>query len=200
MFLNRTAAERIFTFLSQIGRNSGSPAYHFRRQLPQLSDGPSNSSKWLAICELRQLETRLVTESAFLGRLHLPAQIRFLVKFHHDLTRNFIYKKCHQQNFAMTSQEWAFCWLPIRLISTYGLVTTVLWSSISVLDRLWTEWTVGVWSGFGATRWVRLVTSHPKAGMFSPNQDPYEVPTPKHWRIIKHIHGPNKELLHEFLS
>jgi hypothetical protein len=33
----------------------------------------------------------------------------------------------------------------------------------------------------------------------SPNKNPYEVPTPKHRRIIQHIHGPLKELLHEFL-
>jgi hypothetical protein len=36
--------------------------------------------------------------------------------------------------------------------------------------------------------------------MVSPNQNPYELSTPKHWRIIHHIHGPNKELLYEFLS
>jgi hypothetical protein len=26
------------------------------------------------------------------------------------------------------------------------------------------------------------------------------LPTPKHWRIIHHIHDPNKELLRELLS
>jgi hypothetical protein len=36
--------------------------------------------------------------------------------------------------------------------------------------------------------------------MISLNQDPYELSTPKHWRIIHHIHGSNKELLHEFLG
>jgi hypothetical protein len=44
------------------------------------------------------------------------------------------------------------------------------------------------------------VTSHPWARVVSPNQDPYEVPTPKHWRIIQHMHDPHKELSHEFLS
>jgi hypothetical protein len=36
--------------------------------------------------------------------------------------------------------------------------------------------------------------------MVSPNQDPYELPTPKHWYIIHHIHGLKYELLHEFLN
>jgi hypothetical protein len=40
---------------------------HFGQQLSQLSDGPSNSSKRLAICELQQSETRPVAESAFLA-------------------------------------------------------------------------------------------------------------------------------------
>jgi hypothetical protein len=35
--------------------------------------------------------------------------------------------------------------------------------------------------------------------MVSANQDPYELPTSKHWRIIHRIHGPKDELLHEFL-
>jgi hypothetical protein len=35
--------------------------------------------------------------------------------------------------------------------------------------------------------------------MVSPNQDPYELPTPKHWRIIHHIHSLKYELLHELL-
>jgi hypothetical protein len=65
--LDRTAVERIFNFPSRISRNSGSPKYHFGQQLSQLSDGLSNGSKQLAICELRQSETRLVAESAFLA-------------------------------------------------------------------------------------------------------------------------------------
>jgi hypothetical protein len=36
--------------------------------------------------------------------------------------------------------------------------------------------------------------------MISHNHDPYELSTSKYWRIIHHIHGPNKELLYEFLS
>jgi hypothetical protein len=35
--------------------------------------------------------------------------------------------------------------------------------------------------------------------MVSPNQDPYELPTLKHWHIIHRIHGPRYELLHKFL-
>jgi hypothetical protein len=65
--LDRTAVERIFDFLSRIGRNSRSPEYSFEQQLSQLSDGPLNSSKRLAICELRQSETRPVTEDLLGG-------------------------------------------------------------------------------------------------------------------------------------
>jgi hypothetical protein len=57
--------ERIFNFQTRIGQNSGSPAYRFRRQLSQLSDGPINDSKRLAICMLRQSETRPVTKTIF---------------------------------------------------------------------------------------------------------------------------------------
>jgi hypothetical protein len=58
LFLDRTTAERILTFGSRIGRNSESPEYHFCRQLSQLSDGLSNGSKCLVICELWLLETQ----------------------------------------------------------------------------------------------------------------------------------------------
>jgi hypothetical protein len=34
----------------------------------------------------------------------------------------------------------------------------------------------------------------------SPNDDLYELPTSKHWRIIHHIHDPKYELSHEFLN
>jgi hypothetical protein len=64
--LDRIAAERIFNFLSRIGRNSGSPEYCFRQQLFQLSVGLSNGSKRLAIHELQQSETQSVAESSFL--------------------------------------------------------------------------------------------------------------------------------------
>jgi hypothetical protein len=36
--------------------------------------------------------------------------------------------------------------------------------------------------------------------LVSPNQDSYELSTPKYWRIIQYIYALNKELLHEFLS
>jgi hypothetical protein len=42
------------------------------RKLSQLSDGLLNSSKRLAICELRLSKTQPVAESEFLGRLDLP--------------------------------------------------------------------------------------------------------------------------------
>jgi hypothetical protein len=75
---------------SRIGQNSGSPEYHFGQQLSQLSDGPSNGSKQLAICELRQSETRLVAESAFLA------------------DHTFLYKTGFWQNFAMSSPETSY--------------------------------------------------------------------------------------------
>jgi hypothetical protein len=42
------------------------------RQPSQLSDGPSNGPKRLAICELRISEIGPVAESGFLGRIDLP--------------------------------------------------------------------------------------------------------------------------------
>jgi hypothetical protein len=87
--LDRRAAEQISNFLSRIDQNSGSPEYCFR-QLCQLSDGLSNGSKWLAICELRQSETRPVAESAFLVK------------------HTFLYKTGFWQNFSMTSPETSY--------------------------------------------------------------------------------------------
>jgi hypothetical protein len=84
------AAERIFTFPSRIGRNSRSPEYRFGWQLSQLSNGPSNGSKRLVICELRQLETWPVTESPFLA------------------DHTFLYKIGFWQNFVMTSPETSY--------------------------------------------------------------------------------------------
>jgi hypothetical protein len=69
MFQDRIAAERIFNFQTQIGQNSGSPEYRFGRQLSQLSDGLINGFKRLAICELRQSETRQVAKTIFLADL-----------------------------------------------------------------------------------------------------------------------------------
>jgi hypothetical protein len=88
--MNRTAAERIFNFLSQIGRNSRSPEYRFGRKVSQLSDGLSNSFKQLLICELRQSETRPVTESAFLA------------------DHTFLYKIGFWRNFTITSLETSY--------------------------------------------------------------------------------------------
>jgi hypothetical protein len=65
--LDRTVAERIFNFLSQIGQNSRSPEYHFGQQVSQFSNGPSNGSKQLAIYELWQSESRPIADSAFLA-------------------------------------------------------------------------------------------------------------------------------------
>jgi hypothetical protein len=72
MFLDRTEVKRIFNFKSWIGGNSESLKYHFGRQLSLMSNGPLNSSKQLAGCELRQLETQLVAQTTILGRLHIP--------------------------------------------------------------------------------------------------------------------------------
>jgi hypothetical protein len=97
LFLDRTAAKRIFGFDSRISWNSRCLKYHFHRQLSQISYGLLDGSKQLAICMLRQSKTQPVAESAFLGRLHLPVLIRFLANFPHDFPRNFIYKKCRQR-------------------------------------------------------------------------------------------------------
>jgi hypothetical protein len=60
-------AKWIFNFQSRIRQNSGSSNHRFGRQLSQLSDGPLNGSKQLAICKLQQSETRPVTETTILG-------------------------------------------------------------------------------------------------------------------------------------
>jgi hypothetical protein len=57
----------IFNIRCRIGRNSKSPEYHFERQLSQLSNGLTNSSNRLAICELRQSETQPVAKIIFLA-------------------------------------------------------------------------------------------------------------------------------------
>jgi hypothetical protein len=90
LHLDRTVTKQIFNFQSRIGQNSGSPEYHFGTQIYQLSDGPSNSSKGLAICELWQSETRPVAESAFLA------------------DHTFLYKIGFWQNFAGTSPETSY--------------------------------------------------------------------------------------------
>jgi hypothetical protein len=87
MFLERTAAERIFNFQTWISQNFGSPEYHFRRQFSQLSNGPLNGSNWLAIYELRQSETRSDAEITF------PAD------------HTFLYKIGSWRNFTITSTE-----------------------------------------------------------------------------------------------
>jgi hypothetical protein len=79
--------ERIFNFQTRIGRNARSPEYHFRRQLSQLSDGPINGSNRLAICELRQSETRPDAEITFLA------------------DHTFLYKTGSWQKNSMTSPE-----------------------------------------------------------------------------------------------
>jgi hypothetical protein len=89
LFLDRTAAERILNFQTRIGQNSGSPEYHFGRKLSQFSDGPINGSKWLAICELRQSETRPVAKTIFLA------------------DHTYLYKTGLWQNFSMTSPEYS---------------------------------------------------------------------------------------------
>jgi hypothetical protein len=87
LFLDRTAAERILNFQTQIGRNSKSHEYCFRRQPSLLSDGPINGSKRLVINELRQSETRLVAKTIFLT------------------DHTYLYKIGFWQNFIMTFPE-----------------------------------------------------------------------------------------------
>jgi hypothetical protein len=72
---------------SRIGQNFKSPEYHFGRKLSQLSDGPLDGTKRLAVCELRQSETRPVAASIFLA------------------DHTFLYKIGFWQNFVMTSPE-----------------------------------------------------------------------------------------------
>jgi hypothetical protein len=70
-----------------LAKNFRSTEFHFRRQLSQLSDGMLNGSKRLAICELRQSETRPVPDLVFLA------------------DHTFLYKTGVWQNFSMTSPE-----------------------------------------------------------------------------------------------
>jgi hypothetical protein len=90
LFLDRRAAERIFNFPSRIGWNTRCPEYYFGWKLSQLTIGPSNRSKWLAIYEWRQSETWPVAESAFLA------------------DHTFLYKTGFWWNFAMTSLETSY--------------------------------------------------------------------------------------------
>jgi hypothetical protein len=145
---DRTAAERIFNFLSRISWNSGTPEYRFGWQLSQLSDGPSNGSKRLTICELRQSETRPVAESAF------PADDTFL------------YKTSFWWNFAMTTPETSYMkniahklsFLLVTHTTHFGVrfgryvALNFCFSSGHVVDRL----DCRIWSGFWSTRWVSL--------------------------------------------
>jgi hypothetical protein len=79
--------KRIFNFWSWIDQNSESPEYHFGRQHSQLSDGLTNGSNRLTICELRQSETRPVAKTIFL------------------VDHTYMYKTGFWQNFSMTSPE-----------------------------------------------------------------------------------------------
>jgi hypothetical protein len=74
-------------FLDTDWPKPGSLEYRFRRQLSQLSDGPINGSKRLAICVLRQSEPRSVAKTIFLAG------------------HTYLYKIGFWQNFNMTSPE-----------------------------------------------------------------------------------------------
>jgi hypothetical protein len=150
LLLNRTAAEWIINFQSRIGWNSGSPEYHYGMQLSQLSDGLLNISNRLAICELRQSETRSVTKTIFVADHTCLYKTVFWWNF-----TMIAPESSHTKNVAKNS---AFHWLLIWLISTYGLVTTAIWSPASVLDTQCTNWNVGVRSRFEAARWVRIAS------------------------------------------
>jgi hypothetical protein len=85
------------------------PFQNFRRQLSQLSDGPSNGSNRLAICELQQSDTRPVAESAFpdiMVKFCQKPDLYRKVHFWADCT--FLYKSGFWQNFPMTSPETSY--------------------------------------------------------------------------------------------
>jgi hypothetical protein len=98
--------ERIFNFSSRIGQNSRCPEYYFGQQLSQIPDGPSNGSKQLDICELRQLETRPVAESTFLADHTFLYKTGFWQKICHVLPRNFVYEKRCQRTQISTGYSY----------------------------------------------------------------------------------------------
>jgi hypothetical protein len=87
LLLDRSVAKQIFNFRSSIGWNFGSLKYRFGRQLSQLSDVLIKGSQRLAICELRQSETRPIAKTIFLA------------------DHTYLYKIGFWQNFAMTFPE-----------------------------------------------------------------------------------------------
>jgi hypothetical protein len=93
--LDRTAAELNLTFGSWLSQISGSPKYHFCRQLSQLSDGPFSGSKWLDICALQLTELDRVAESGIVDIPYPSAQIRLSVNVFHDHPGNFEYQSSH---------------------------------------------------------------------------------------------------------
>jgi hypothetical protein len=132
LFLDRTAAQRILTFGFRIGWNSRSPEYQNGRQLPQISDGPSNSLKPLGINELRLSETRLVAKSEFLGRLDVPVWIRFWQNFAMTTPEMCIHKmSVHELSFLLVTHSTCF---DIR----FGCYE--FWIQVSTLIRFWTDW------------------------------------------------------------
>jgi hypothetical protein len=134
--------KRISNFQTRIGRNSGSAEYRFGRKLSQLSDGLLNGSNRLAICELRQSETRPDAEITF------------------QADHTFLYKTGSWRNFAMTSPET----LHTKNVSnelSFPLVThmthfDIRFGCYGILKYCFGSRPAFVRSGFWATRWVRL--------------------------------------------
>jgi hypothetical protein len=102
------------------------------KKLSQLSDGPLNGLKRLAVCMLWQSETQLVAELAFRRRLHLPVFIRFLAKFHHGLLETSYMKNVtNELSFLLVTHTTCFSiWF-----GRYGIL-----NSGSICGRFWTDW------------------------------------------------------------
>jgi hypothetical protein len=84
-----------------------------------------------------------------LGRPDLSAQVRFWVKLRHELPNNFVYEKCRE-------------WTQIYAGYPYDLFRHTVWS-LQIFEVRLQSWTysgqtgyTGAWSGFWATRWVKL--------------------------------------------
>jgi hypothetical protein len=103
-----------------------------------------NGSKWLAICELRQSETRSVAESAFLA------------------DHTFLYKTGFWRNFTMTSSETSYMKNVANelrfLLVTHTTCFDIRFGRYGALKFCFSSgqamdsWTAGIWSAFWTTR------------------------------------------------
>jgi hypothetical protein len=143
--------KRILNFQSQIGQNSGCHKYLFGSQLSQLFDAPLNGSIRLANCELQQLNTRPAVEISISGQI-APSCI------------NQVFGKCSPwppqklciQKMSPTNS--AFFLLLIRPDWRYGLVAMDFKVRFLFQTDYGQTGYAGAWSGFWATRWVKLAS------------------------------------------